>query len=281
MKENKNGKRKAVLNKQEETKHWGFLPNENIFQYIKRIVTYFKWWTIISLLVALPGAILGCIQLYDYFSKEEVSISEEEAIREDVMVSVSTIESTFNFEDFPINVDTILHPDVCMIKKFKLLCLDFANRTRELYNTPAVTKYKSKSFDELLEIEKSWDDKMVNRRERLEKIIRITEYIDSLGKELHIDNYVINQAIYHDFLEAEEEVGKYSDEMMNQALSIYKRINVISEAHKEEFIEIISLQEKACKNVNIYKRDQKLFSFLITLNKNYDIQLKKYNLKQQ
>lgn len=280
MKANKSDKRKVINYKQEETKHWGFLPNENIFQYIKRIVTYFKWWTILSILVALPGAVLGCIQLYDYFSKEETSLSEERVMIESVMESVSTVESTFNFEDFPVVVDTILHPDVSMIREFKILCLDFANRTRELYKTPAVTKYKSKSFDELLEIEKSWDDKMINRREGLEKIIRITESIDSLGKKNHIDNYVINQSIYHDFLDAEEEVGRYSDEMRNQALSIYKKINVISEAHKDEFIKIISLQEKACKNIYIYNRDKKLFSFLITLNNNYDIQLKKYNLNQ-
>lgn len=252
--------------------------NDKISNILEKIWTTVKNQSKkITFLACVTVVGVGIDVYYNIVDHQEEGISDE-LIRDSVMEYISTIESTFNIEDIPISMDSVCYPDIHMIKNFKILCLDFANETRELYNTPSVTKYKNKSFHDLLLIEQSWDDKMVKRRENLEKMTTIIEKLDSFGNKYNINNYVVNQVIYNDFLEAEELVSKKSDELMNQALAIYNKTNSLSERNKDDFIKIISLQERSCKNSYIYQRDKKLFTFLLTLNQNYDVQLKKYKL---
>lgn len=253
--------------------HWIKDPEESVLEYLKRILDA-SW---IQVIIALMSLIFGILTYYGKDSSNDVeaeSVSDVKVLEENVLTYVADIESTINLEDIPTDIDSVQHPDVLLIKTFKILCLDFANKTRELYNTPSVSKFGGKSLDDFMTIEKSWDARMGSRRECLMKLEGIIEKIDSFGTKYGIDNYLINHAIYNDFLEAEDTVSKYSNQLRDQALDIYNKNNAtFSESNKDDFLKIVGLQEKACKNIYIYKRDKKLFEYLLFLNKNYDMQL--------
>lgn len=266
--------------KEEKTKtNWGKESNESVLEYLKRILDS-NW---IQVIIALLSLIIASLTFYlTFLSKEVNSFNDSDKVEdveliteENVLSYLGDIESTIKLEDMPSNLDSVQHPDIKLIKTFKLLCLDFANKTRELYNTPSVSKFGDKSFDDFLAIEKSWDDRMGSRRECIGKIQKIIEEINEYGTKNGIDNYLINQAIYNEFLVAEDSVGAYSDKLRNEALAIYNKHNAhFSESNKDDFVKIVSLQVESCKNKYIYKRDKKLLEYLHFLNKNYDMQLK-------
>ena len=254
--------------------------NRKSMSFTQRVINLLQknlTWTILAVIATIASPFI-----YDYFKTSSTSsltdnkavYPDEMLVRDSVIEYVSALETSINEVRLSNNIDT-LNLDINLISKFKYLCLDFANKTRELYNTPSVSKYENKSLDDILVIEKSWDNLMSGRKETLRKLITVIEELDSLGEKNNIDNYLINQSIYNDFLESEELVSKYSDEMMNQALVIYNKNNkTFSESNKKDFVKIIKFQEESCKNIYIYRRDNKLFFFLLNLNKNYDISLK-------
>ena len=267
------------MKKEKSKTNWSKETDESVLDYLRRILDA-NWIQVIlaflTLIVAILSLYVACGGNNSSKDDDEV-IDVDEAIiaEESVLKHLADIESTIKLEDIPTNIDSVNHPDLQLIKTFKLLYLDFANKTRELYNTPSVSKFETNSFEDFLTIEKSWDARMGSRRECMEKIQKVIEEIDSYGKEHNIENYLINHAIYNDFLEAEKKVDKYSDKCRDQALEIYNRNNAdFSESNKDEFLKIVKLQEESCKNIYIYKRDNKLLEYLHFLNKNYDMQLK-------
>ena len=162
------------MKEEKPKKHWSKDPDESVIEYLKRILDV-GW---IQVILAFLTFLLAYATFYLTFCGKDPSmdveaetvIDVEKSIEDSVLTYVADIESTINIEDIPTNIDSVQHPDVQLITTFKVLCMDFANKTRELYNTPNVTKFSGKSIDDFLTIEKSWDAKMGSRRECLEKM---------------------------------------------------------------------------------------------------------------
>lgn len=226
--------------------------------------------------------VFGAIEVYyvikDHQEKPDtgVNVNNDELLKDSVIHVISELERTINTEEIILNIDTIEHPEVTKIKKFNFLTLDLANKTKELYNTPNVTNYKDKEFEELLKIELSWDVIMKYNDNTYDEIIKIVEELDLYGKEHKIHNYIINQSLYKSFLDAEDNVSKQSDSLRNEAAQVFDQIKIISKETKDGFIKIISLQEQSCKNTLVYRRDLRMFTFLLSLSNNYNIEMKKY-----
>lgn len=263
---------------------------ENNKVFLKRIWDTLKKQSKKITVLACVTVIGVCVDVYynikDHSKTEDVvneipSRSSSELDRDSVLTYISMIESTMSNEESWLNVDAEKHPDVKLVRSFKIHTLDFANATKEIYNTPSITQYKDKSFDELLNIEKSWDDKLSHHQKSFDKLSMIINKIDSIGKTDDVNNYITNQILYNDFLEAEKNAGKKSDELQNEAKNILEQAKMFSDETKSEFVEVISLQEQSFKNSYIYQRDKKLLKLLLLLNHNYDIQLKKYKLAEE
>ena len=88
------------------------LPGETILQYLRRIIKLIKWYTLVTILIALPGSVWTGIQLYNYIFKDELK-EEKELIAQ----QISVLENDLKPQSLPIEIDTL--QDVKLIKKFQ------------------------------------------------------------------------------------------------------------------------------------------------------------------
>lgn len=267
---------------------WSKNVDESMLEYLKRILDA-NWIQVILAFLSLVIAILTFYYTVFKGNDEEKEIVVKVAqldisMRDSLINNIAVLNEVANTSEIPLQLDSIEDRNIILIKNFKMLCLSIASTWKEQLNTPAVTSISNLDANEMIEIENRNYVKFHNSMVDLDSLLTIVDILDDVGKEHSVDAYVLNQAIISELDEMEEEIDKKSISYQNKFDALLNSMELKAErAGKKEYngydkdvIKLLNLRNEFFMSKDYLYFQNKIISFLILQNNNYNIPLKKF-----
>jgi hypothetical protein len=262
--------RKAKKKNVSTKNSWWITPNESLLDYVIRICKSIK----IVIILAIPGAIYGSIQLWEWYKdyknrpQRELRIKIDE-LHTDIDNDIKKIRELFKPEDIREEEDST--GELALIKDYEQEALDFCRLYESVHSTP---------YSEISTKDDSWVSDTQNHLDRLIRLNKmemslnikfiklienaqnnhIVEYvnIDALKYKV-ITSSLENKNIY--FAKASEKTTEAVEKMDVDGLSVI--INSLTndtttlKADKRLFSSIIEIDNVLSKRIRILQQNSK------------------------
>lgn len=268
--------------------NWSKNGDESMLEYLKRILDA-NWIQVILAFLSLVVAFITLYYTVFKGSDEEKEIvvkvtQVDVSLRDSLINNIEVLNEAANTAEIPVNLDSLEERNIILIRNFKMLCLSIAGTWKEQLNTPVITSLTNMDVNEMMEIEHRNDVKYHNSLVELDSVLTIIHILDEVGKEHCVDAYVLNQAILSELMKLEDEIDKKSITYQNKMDALLNSMELKSDrAGKKEYngydkdvIKLLNIRNEFIMSKEYMYFQNKIISFLILQNNNYNIPLKKF-----
>lgn len=274
--------------KNNKKNNWSKCADESVIAYLKRILDA-NWIQVIIAFIGLIFSAVATVATVKSCSNESKEVvveqkkSECEMLRDSIMSKISIIESTFQPEKIPMNLDSVKERNIILIKDFKVKSIEAATLLRELLNEPKLTEFAHLDAQELYNLDITTAEKKEAVWYSLDAAIKYTLMLDSIGSEHDITGYIINKAVFekmslleNQFEEKRNELLKKIDNLLEIMAQKSPTKGDIKTGTKEDLMKMLKYYEEFINDPVILNYLDKTLLFFIHQNKNYNVPLTKY-----
>lgn len=274
--------------KNNKKNNWSKCADESVIAYLKRILDA-NWIQVIIAFISLIFSAIATVATVKSCSNESKEVvveqkkSECEMLRDSIMSKISIIESTFQPEKIPMNLDSVKERNIILIKDFKVKSIEAATLLRELLNEPKLTEFAHLDVQELYNLDITTAKKKEAVWYSLDAAIKYTLMLDSIGAEHDITGYIINKAVFEKMSLLENQFEEKRNELFKKVDNLFEIMaqksptkGDIKTGTKEDLMKMLKYYEEFINDPVILNYLDKTLLFFIHQNKNYNVPLTKY-----
>jgi len=287
-----------------EIVNWLKMSDETFKEYFKRIIKQISWFGTISILLGVPGFIVACITLADKCSSEpanfikinenireetkpdETITSQKQILLDSLKTNTALIINTFNPEMIPEKLDSVRGRNILLIRNFKLLSIEFANYVSEYAQEIPVISVEDKDYEEIKAMTNASYQKTEDIWFTMDSLLTIIMELNDYGLTYHVSSYIVNPNAYGELQLMEKKIEKIRHGILSESKIIENMMSQKAEMEgdifykdfKEDLSKYLQLNHDFMYSFELQKFRNKLLSFLIIQNSNYEVPLKKYML---
>lgn len=227
-------------------------PNESILDYVIRICKSVK----IVIILAIPGAIYGSIQLWEWYKENKNRPQRELSIKIDELHTVidndiNKIRELFKPEDIREEEDST--GELALIKDYEQEALDFCRLYESVYSSP---------YSEISTKDYSWVN---DTQSHLDRLIRLNE----MNKSLNIKFIKLLENAQNNYIVEYENIDKLKFKVIlssfdNKESYCTNALEKTKEAVEKKDVDGLAfIINSLTKDTTMLKADERVFSFII------------------
>lgn len=267
-------KKNSDSQSQKEKKNWGINPGESFFEYLRRIVKYFKWWAILTFIIGLPASIWGGIQLYEWIKNRDAYTLLYKSTENEIL----EIQNTFNPEE--LSNDTSYYSR--LLQDFQQQAIDLCILWKSVYESKSSKDFNKLPLEEYVgvvinENNRSMDlnSKMRDVVVQIEKISMYEAFTDSTHRtnisKAKLKDVVSSSSLWE---KKDSVLAKKCNELLIDALNHQNKDDSEFKKSLNKAVSIMDKQRKCLEKLHTYSL---LFDFLIDSNRMYYMSKRYYS----